>query len=205
MNNKYQHDCEKCKTKCDGISKGKYLFTSDVSFSEHFENLLIKRIIEEGYWAKKTIEDGYPDIEICHKQGQQTEVFVEVKVQRRAFMSVSLRLPESNLKPSETLALNLSDLLRYFNLAKQITTPIYVMWILAERPCILEGKKEKAYFQNIKILQDIYNIYGDKRRFRRKSGVGDVVNGVHKGVVVNYHFSINELLPFKINNLLGEN
>ena len=31
------------------------------------------------------------------------------------------------------------------------------------------------------------------RRFKRRSGYGDVVNGKHKGVVVNYHFSLNEL------------
>ena len=178
------------------------MFTNDVDFSEHFEKLLIKRIIQEGFWATKTTQDGYPDIEICHKPGQQTEAYIEVKVQRRAFMSVSFKLPESELTPSETLALNLSDLLRYFKLAKQITTPMYILWILAERPCILEERKEKAFFQNIKTLEDIYNTYGDKRRFKRKDGIGDIVEGVHKGVVVNYHFSINELLPFSINNLI---
>ena len=57
-------------------------------------------------------------------------------------------------------------------------------------------------YNNISELKKIYTYYGEKRRFRRKSGEGDVVNGIHKGVVVNYHFSINELLPFKINDII---
>ena len=32
------------------------------------------------------------------------------------------------------------------------------------------------------------------RKFKRASGKGDIVDGVHKGVLVNYHFSLNELL-----------
>jgi len=43
-------------------------------------------------------------------------------------------------------------------------------------------------------LKDIYARYETKRRFRRKSGTGDVIDDVHKGVVVNYHFSLNELI-----------
>jgi hypothetical protein len=42
------------------------------------------------------------------------------------------------------------------------------------------------------------NIIRIQGRFRRASGYGDVVNGVHKGVVVNYHFSLEELKPFNI-------
>ena len=39
----------------------------------------------------------------------------------------------------------------------------------------------------------IYNLEKDKRLFKRKSGEGDIVDGVHKGVTVNYHFSLTEL------------
>ena len=41
-------------------------------------------------------------------------------------MSVEKILPNSNLIPSETMALNLSDLLRYFDIAKKETIPIYI-------------------------------------------------------------------------------
>jgi hypothetical protein len=45
-------------------------------------------------------------------------------------------------------------------------------------------------------LKTIYQKQLDKRRFRRKSGDGDVVDGVHKGVTVNYHFSLTELIKW---------
>ena len=117
-------------------------------------------------------------------------------------MSVEKILPESNLKPSETLALNLSDLLRYFEISKETQYPIFILWALMNRPCIVPDGKIKLYYQNIDRFKEIYNLYGDKRRFRRKSGNGDVVNGVHKGVVVNYHFSLSELKPFTVQDLL---
>jgi len=50
------------------------------------------------------------------------------------------------------------------------------------------------------ILEKIYNTAKDKRRFRRKSGKGDIVDGIHKGVVVNYHFSLKELKKWKFIN-----
>ncbi len=53
----------------------------------------------------------------------------------------------------------------------------------------------KCFFsQNLDELQKIRLMDNNNyRRFRRASGDGDMVNGVHKGVVVNYHFSIREL------------
>ena len=58
------------------------------------------------------------------------------------------------------------------------------------------------FYQEIDILADILKRYGDKRRFRRESGYGDVVNGQHKGVVVNYHFSLNEFLKMHLLEIL---
>lgn len=202
MSNPYRYDCGTCINKCDGKSKGKYIFSNDVEFSEFFENHLISKINKAGYFARKTTFSGYPDIEIFeHKEGP-IQCYVEVKVQRRSFMKVADMLPESGLLPSETLALNLSDLLRYFEIRKKTNIPIYILWILAERPCVLGEKREMAFFQDVQILEQVYNEYGHKRRFRRKSGIGDVVDGAHKGVVVNYHLSINELEIFSINKII---
>lgn len=116
-------------------------------------------------------------------------------------MSVSRLLLNSDLIPSETMALNLSDLVRYFEIANQEPVPVYILWVLSERPCIVPNGQVHFFYQNVEHLRNIYNRYHDARRFRRKSGVGDVVNGQHRGVVVNYHFSLQELLPFNISDI----
>jgi len=113
-------------------------------------------------------------------------------------MSVKHFLPKANLQASETIALNLSDLLRYFEIYKKENIPILIIWVLQNRPCIVPDNKRYYFYQSIEILADIYNKYKNNRTFRRKSGKGDVIDGVHKGVVVNYHFSLNELKMFKL-------
>ncbi len=92
-----------------------YRFEDDASFSEHYEQALIRYINHfTPYKAQKTTEKGYPDIVVSNSKQQY--FYIEVKVQRRTFMNVEKILPDSKLKPSETVALNLSDLLRYFEL-----------------------------------------------------------------------------------------
>lgn len=202
MKNNYRYDCSSCPTRCDGISKMVYNFKNDVAFSEHYEQLLISRIIEEGYFAKKTDKDQYPDVEVYTEKGGELLCYIEVKVQRRAFMSVQRILPHADLVPSETLALNLSDLEHYIEQSRIVDVPIYIMWVLAERPCIVDENSVKCFYNHISEFERILDYYGDKRRFRRASGKGDVVNGEHKGVVVNYHFSISELRPFALDEIL---
>ena len=182
----YVFDCSVCSNRCDGRSLGNYQFKNDVEYSEHFEKLIIKEINDYGLSAKKTETDGYPDIEVY--ENGNLRCYIEVKAQRRTFMKVSDILPNSDLVPSETMALNLSDLLRYFEIAHGNRVPVYILWVLSERPCIVPPGKFEYYYQNALVLEDIYNRYHDARKFRRKSGRGDIVNGQHKGVVVNYHF-----------------
>ncbi|MDI9476602.1 MAG: hypothetical protein WAQ41_00575 [bacterium] len=203
MKNKYRYDCSKCPRRCDGVSKGRYNFEEDARLSEFYERALIRRIKEEGFFAQKSLKEGYPDIEVYRSENSDIHCYVEVKVQRRTFMKIRGMLPQSDLIPSDTVALNLSDLVRYFKIAgDEAGVPIYVLWVLLERPCILKGKKARCFYQNIQKLKSIYSKYKDKRRFRRKKGRGDVVDGQHKGVVVNYHFSINELKEFRINKII---
>ena len=191
---KYVFDCDKCPTRCDGKSKGTYNFENDVKFSEKYENLIIREINNNPeYSASKCLKKGYPDIVIKEKNTNKLSSYIEIKVQRRTFMPVKKILPDASLAPSETLALNLSDLLRYFKIQHETNVPILILWVLMNRPCIVNSDEIAFFYQSVGKLEEIYLKHGDKRRFRRKSGTGDVVEGVHKGVVVNYHFSLNEL------------
>lgn len=187
----FRFDCSQCKNKCDGISKMNYRFESDVDYSERKENYVIDCINRmEGYHAEKCEKPGYPDIMV--RKGDEI-FYIEIKAQRRTFMSVKKILPEGDLIPSETLALNLSDLQRYFSIREQDGNKIFIMWCLENRPCIVEEGNTRYFYQDIDELKRIYEFYQERRRFRRKSGNGDWVNGQHRGVVVNYHFSIEEL------------
>ncbi|MCR4417481.1 MAG: hypothetical protein WHV63_10725 [Ignavibacteria bacterium] len=196
---RYKFDCNLCETRCDGKSKDEYIFDHDSNFSEAVEKEIINLINStyKNLIAVKTFNKGYPDLEIKKKNAsEETLLFIEVKVQQRAFMSIQKQLPLSGLIPSETVALNLSDLERYFEIKDKEQKPIFVVWCLMKRPCI-NGPNEagRRYFsQEIDFLRKIrLKDKNSSRRFRRASGKGDVVNGEHKGVVVNYHFSLNEL------------
>lgn len=190
-------DCNACHTRCDGVSKGVYQFDNDASFSEAYEQMIIDHINAAGrYKATKCEELSYPDIEICDAYNNIYS-YLEVKVQQRTFMQVEKSLSLSNLTPSETVALNLSDLLRYFKIQRDTNTQVVIVWVLLNRLCIVEDGRHQLYFQTATELETIYNSYKTKRRFMRRSGDGDVVNGVHKGVTVNYHFSLKELKPWK--------
>ncbi|MCL2649434.1 MAG: hypothetical protein FWD60_00225 [Candidatus Azobacteroides sp.] len=200
---KFIFDCEKCQTRCDGKSKGVYDFKNDAELSEKYENLLISEINRRNcVVARKCIREGYPDIELL--QNDQTVGFIEVKFQQRTFMTVRKHLPEGNLQPSETLALNQSDLLRYFDIYQKDKLPLFVVWGLKNRPCIVPKDKVLFFYQRIELLEKIYDHYKDKRRFRRASGSGDVVNGVHKGVVVNWHFSLAEFMKFRVDEFIQQ-
>ena len=189
----YCFKCDVCHTRCDGVSKGVYIFENDTSFSEQYEQEIISIINASGtLFAKKSDEMGYPDITVYDKEGG-IRTYVEVKVQQRTFMSVRKYLPESKLFPSETVALNLSDLLRYFGIQAQTKISTSIVWVLLNRPCVTKEAKHLYFFQSIDKLKQVYDATGKRRRFRRKSGEGDMVEGQHKGVTVNYHFSLKEL------------
>ena len=189
------YDCDTCPTRCDGKSKGSYVFENDLAFAEAQENIIIAKLRKLGRDAAKCTQDGYPDIVI--REDDHIRSFVEVKAQRRTFMSVQRLLPQADLTPSETVALNLSDLQRYFGLYFEKRIPIFIIWVLQNRPCIVPAGESLYFYQTITALHELHKKYGNKRTFRRKSGRGDVVDGVHKGVVVNYHFSLKELKPLR--------
>ena len=169
-----------------------YVFENDAVFSEKYEQKLINHInTHTSFIAKKTVEKGYPDIEVSTLAG--FKFYIELKVQQRTFMRVEKIIPQSGLKPSETVALNLSDLLRYFEQEENEKLLIFIFWVVLNRACIIPNAEEHYYYRLVNELKPIYLKEKDNRRFRRKSGDGDIVNGQHKGVTVNYHFSLNEL------------
>lgn len=192
----FVYNCKTCPTPCDGVSKMNYIFENDASFSEIYEQKLIDHInTGTNFIAKKTVEKGYPDIEVSTQEG--FKFYIELKVQQRTFMRVESIIPQSGLMPSETVALNLSDLFRYFELEDTQDFNIFIFWVVINRPCIVPTNTEKYYYRLVSELKTIYLKEKDNRRFRRKSGEGDVVNGDHKGVTVNYHFSLKELKLWK--------
>ncbi len=189
-----------CEHRCDSISKSIYNFEADIDFSNFIQNFVIGLInrLNKSYEAERYDKDkSFPDIVIKKKNETEEFAFLEIKVQSRTFMKIQELLSASNLYPSETLALNLSDLERYFLIKDEIKKPIFVVWALMNRPCItgLNFESVKFYHQEVDALKLIrVSDMNDTRRFRRKSGQGDVnESGEHKGVVVNYHFSINEM------------
>jgi GR25 family glycosyltransferase involved in LPS biosynthesis len=193
LNYQSRYDCDICPTRCDGRSKTTYIFEDDVALSEKAENWLLNHLQAVlGLTVRKAPAQahGLPDLEII--RDNQVVGRVEVKAQGRAFMSVARLLPQGNLRPYETLALNLSDLERYIALHKIEQKPIYIVWRV-KRPCIGEG----YWGQSIETFSAIYAKYGVRRRYRRASTESDIVNGEHKGVTVNYHFSLRELLPLE--------
>ena len=187
-------DCNICDTRCDGKSKTSYIFQDDIKYSEEAENWVKEKLTLTLAIAVKKTEGkahGLPDLEIYNKN--RLIARIEVKAQSRAFMMIETILPKAKLKPYETVALNLSDLERYISIKKQDGYPIMIIWQL-KRPCIGFG----FWGHTIDDLQIIYNQFGNDRRYRRKSTQSDIVDGVHKGVTVNYHFSLKELLPIDI-------
>jgi hypothetical protein len=188
----YVYNCKVCQTRCDAISKMVYSFKDDLQFSEHYENNLIRYINDNtAFTAQKTIKKGYPDVLVRNSKGEK--FYIEVKVQRRTFMTVEHILPRSGLKPSETVALNLSDLKRYFELVSSSKIHVFIFWVVLNRPCILGDRPVEFYYALVSDLKQIWQREKSKRQFRRKSGEGDEVEGKHLGVTLNYHFSLKEL------------
>ncbi len=183
-------DCKSCATPCDGTSKKAFDFQADTAISEIAESELAMRLNKFGSLQAQKVTDEsahLPDIEI--RKNGRVIARVEVKAQGRAFMAVNRLLPAGNLLPYETVALNRSDLLRYIKNFEIENIPTFIVWRI-KRPCIPDA----WYGNDLESLKTSFTKYGDKRTFKRRSTQSDYVDGAHKGVTVNYHFSLKELL-----------
>lgn len=183
-------DCKSCATPCDGTSKKSFDFQADTAISEIAESELTMRLNKFGALQAQKVTDEnahLPDIEI--RKNGRVIARVEVKAQGRAFMAVNRLLPAGNLLPYETVALNRSDLLRYIKNFEIENIPTFIVWRI-KRPCIPDA----WYGHDLETLTKSFEKYGDKRTFKRRSTQSDYVDGVHKGVTINFHFSLKELL-----------
>ncbi|MCB0257402.1 MAG: hypothetical protein KDI55_27075 [Anaerolineae bacterium] len=184
-------DCAICPTRCDGKSKSEYVFEDDVAASEEAEDWLAGHLwmaLDVDVYTAPARRHGLPDLALI--RGDRVLARVEVKAQGRAFMAVERLLPSADLRPYETVALNLSDIRRYAAQYREDQIPTYLIWRV-RRPCLGEG----YWGQHIDALIEIGNQYRDDRTWRRASTESDYVDGEHRGVTVNYHFSLRELLP----------
>jgi hypothetical protein len=174
-------------------------FARDVRFAEQIEQQVMAELHARypHLCVRKTTRPGYPDLELSlASQPDLCFGYLEVKGQARTFMKVAERLPASGLQPSETIALNLSDLERYFAIQAEEDKPIFLVWCLLNRPCLVASGQRRFFHQELGPLQQIWRAdEANARRFRRRTGPGDVADGQHRGVVVNYHFRLGELLP----------
>jgi hypothetical protein len=183
-------DCKRCATPCDGTSKRSFDFQADTAISEIAELELSSRLNQIDLIRAQKVPDEsahLPDIEI--RKNDKVIARVEVKAQGRAFMAVNRLLPNGNLLPYETVALNRSDLVRYIKNFDLEQIPTFIVWRI-KRPCIPDA----WYGHNLEFLKKSFEKYGETRTFRRRSTNSDYVGGTHKGVTVNYHFSLKELL-----------
>jgi hypothetical protein len=188
-----RYNCEQCPTRCDGRSKSAYIFADDLQLAHQAEDWLLAHLTALLPWqGRKTpaTAHGLPDLEL--RAGDRLCARIEVKAQGRAFMAVERLLPHAALRPYETVALNLSDLERYMALYEREHIPLFIIWCV-RRPCLGAG----CWGQTIAALRTIYQREGERRRYRRRSTASDYVDGQHKGVTVNYHFSLRELLPLE--------
>lgn len=186
-------DCAICPTRCDGRSKSAYIFEDDVAASEAAEDWLAEHlasVLAVDVYKAPARSHGLPDLALI--RGDRVLARVEVKAQGRAFMAVERLLPDAELRPYETIALNLSDIKRYAAQYRANNVPTFLIWRV-RRPCLGEG----YWGQGIEALIEIGNHFRDARTFRRASTDSDYVDGQHRGVTVNYHFSLRELLPLE--------
>ncbi|MEZ4769517.1 MAG: hypothetical protein R2844_13945 [Caldilineales bacterium] len=186
-------DCAICPTRCDGRSKSEYVFEDDVAASEEAEDWLAEHLwtaLDVDVYTAPARRHGLPDLALI--RGDRVLARVEVKAQGRAFMAVERLLPDADLRPYETVALNLSDIRRYAAQYREDQISTYIVWRV-RRPCLGEG----YWGRDIDTLIEIGNKYRDARTWRRASTESDYVDGEHRGVTVNYHFSLRELLPLE--------
>lgn len=175
------YDCSKCPfEKCDWIST-----ENDITFSENNEQSIIDTINKS--WEFKAIKCNlkwFPVLEIRDLSDNLIS-YLEIKFQQKTFMSVKKILPEADLVPSETITINSSNLLKYFEIKDKVEVPIYIILILENRECIVGDVRwgTKYYIQSTHLLKKIYEYYWDKREYKW-----------------NYHFSLNELIEIDIEN-----
>ncbi|MBQ4309313.1 MAG: hypothetical protein II772_06260 [Lachnospiraceae bacterium] len=200
-----RNTCIDCPTRCDAAPRPRHDFEKDAEYAEAMELELAALLdANPGVCARKSPRHEMPDIEVSDRRTGEVICYVEVKALKRAFMGVERILPESGLTAPETVELNTSDLMRYDLIRRAVGKPVFVLWRISERPCLTAEGGYRCFFGGVGELMRIRARTADVRTYRRKTRAGDVVNGEHKGVVVNFHFSVAELTEARPENCLSE-
>ena len=198
-------DCSSCTQRCDRRTRDRHDFQADADYAGTHELELAELLSgNPGFTARKTRRREYPDIEVIDTRTGKAVCYVEVKALRRAFMSVERLLPAAGLTPPETVELNTSDLLRYVRIHHRTGKKVFVLWRISERACLTPEGGYRCFFGDVEDLILIHARTMADRTYRRRTGSGDIVNGEHKGVVVNFHYSIRELTEARPENRLRE-
>lgn len=197
--NKIKRNCGECKI-CEPKSKLVYPFERDLTTSEELVEELKKLIGSNNKYSCSEPEIvKNPDIRVFDKDGKLV-CRVEAKyLEGKAFVKARDILGDK-LQPRETLVLDEPKLLSYFeckrNDAEKYDSdiPIYIVWKF-DRPCSDIGGI--TVFQEVEELKKIYEMKGADRRYERKIGNGDIVDGEKRGITLKYHFSLLECRPIE--------
>ena len=193
-------DCAVCHTPCNSESAKQNVFHINQVWGDKAEEILMYHINKKGkYRARRTtLGHKFPDLTLYDKKKDKVS-FIEVKMVSSTFMKIQDKLPEANLTPSELIVLNNSAIMNYRNIAHTYDIPIYIVFFVANRPCITQGAEYKVYYQNYEVIYDIYKKKKEQRSYTRKTVYGDRdEHGNIQNPLLKVHFSINELMPYKI-------
>jgi hypothetical protein len=196
--------CGSCNI-CQPTSALKYPFQRDLVNSTMLVEELKKFITTTtGLQCRDTDIHQNPDI-MVFDENQNLIARIEAKyLEGKAFMKVAQMISDP-LFPKETLVVDEPKLISYFECQHRDSAkykrhiPIYVVWKY-DRPCADVGGI--CIYQDVRILQTIYNEKRQLRSFTRRTGQGDFVNGRRLGVIDKFHYSITECKP--IEKLPGE-
>ena len=192
-------DCAVCHTPCNSESAKHNTFHINKTWGDKAEEIVMYYINKKGkYKAEETtLGHKYPDLTLFDKSRNMAS-FVEVKMVSSTFMKIQDKLPEAKLTPSELVVLNNSAIVNYSKIAQKHNLPIYIVFIVANRPCITLNDDYKLYYQNFDVIYDIYKQKKEQRSYTRRIVQGDQDDqGNIQNPLFKVHFSINELMPYK--------
>ena len=199
--NGFDVSCGACRS-CSAVSKGVYLFDSDLSGSQNLVGALTDLVQTETSLQCAPLECRKdPDIPVLDSQGERLVCRIEAKMlEDKPFMKAKTRLPGHDLEPKETIVVDYPKLISYFereqadNRGASPYIPTFVVWHLG-RPC--EELNGITVFQDCRVLKEIFDREGDRRVFIRETGTGDFKDGKQMGVTKKYHFSVRECRPIE--------
>lgn len=188
--------CGKC-TNCHGTSKLDYPFSEDLRRSDE----LVAEIMEfvtrtTGFRCERTKINKKPDINVLDSNNHVV-CRIEAKYLGPEPFKMSKKLV--NLMPKETLVVDYPKLLSYFACKRNDRSanndiPIFVV-LKFDRIC--PGVGGITVFQEIDVLEEIHNRFGNHRFWERKAAYNDYQNGTKLGITGKYHYSIRECEPIE--------